>query len=306
VILAVCPNPAVDTFAWVDSLEAGGVHRVRRERRFPGGKGVHVALALSELGEEVVLLGFWGGATGAWIKARCEGAGIECVGPELAGWSRQCFTFKTPDEGETEILGMGPEVTTTDLERFSKAFASRVRGSRAVTLSGSLPQGAPPGLCSELIELAREAGARTFVDCTGEALASALARSPFGLHLNLREGRALTGESDPAQMARRIPRDVEIAALTAGEDGLFLRTKGKLLHANVRVEKVLSAVGSGDCLLAGLAAGWARGHDDDSMARLAVACGAANCLREELGMLHRSDVEGLLPLVEARPLEERA
>jgi tagatose 6-phosphate kinase len=60
---------------------------------------------------------------------------------------------------------------------------------------------------------------------------------------------------------------------------------------------VRSAVGSGDCLTAGLAVAHDRGHDWRQALRLGVACGAANCLRPELGMIHRADVERLLPTV---------
>ena len=55
-LLAVCPNPSVDYSIWIDSLEPGKVHRATREERYPGGKGVHVAMAAAELGEDVTLL----------------------------------------------------------------------------------------------------------------------------------------------------------------------------------------------------------------------------------------------------------
>jgi fructose-1-phosphate kinase PfkB-like protein len=51
-------------------------------------------------------------------------------------------------------------------------------------------------------------------------------------------------------------------------------------------------------MLAGLAVGNQRNCTVEAALRLGVACGAANCLRPELGMLRRADVEMLLPRVE--------
>lgn len=56
-ILSVCPNPSVDTYWNLHGpLHPGKTHRIGSEQRFPGGKGVHVALAVTELqGKEAVL-----------------------------------------------------------------------------------------------------------------------------------------------------------------------------------------------------------------------------------------------------------
>ncbi len=69
-IVCACPNPSIDSLLHCDGWQPGGVNRVRDEQRFPGGKGVHVALALAELGCEVQLVGIWGGPTGTWRTVR--------------------------------------------------------------------------------------------------------------------------------------------------------------------------------------------------------------------------------------------
>lgn len=48
-ILVVCPNPSIDTYAWIDGFANGVPNRIKREDRYPGGKGLHVAMALAEL-----------------------------------------------------------------------------------------------------------------------------------------------------------------------------------------------------------------------------------------------------------------
>jgi len=298
-ILAICPNPSVDTFAWVAAFEPGGVNRIEKERRFPGGKGVHVALALAELGEETALLAYWGGPTGAWIKARCEEAGIRCLGPEVEAWSRHCLTLKTAGaHDETELLGAGPLIRAGEQAAFLDEFSAHVGQARAITLSGSLPAGVPADLYGQLIARAREEGVPTFLDCTGESFRRAIAEAPFCVHLNAREGREITGETEAGRMGARLPAGVRRPAITAGADGLYLGVDGRVWHGLVRLKSALCAVGSGDCLLAGLAAAAVRGLGPEETVRLAVACGAANCLREDLGMLFKKDVEALMNRVE--------
>ena len=118
-ILCVCPNPAIDKFIIIDNFEKGIVNRVREERSFPGGKGIHVALGIKELGEDVALLAFWGGSTGQWIKQECESIGVKCYGPEVDGYTRTCFTIKSNNDfNETEILGDGPIISEKDYSAF--------------------------------------------------------------------------------------------------------------------------------------------------------------------------------------------
>ena len=67
-ILCVCPNPSIDTISWVNQVVPAKINRIAKQKEFPGGKGVHVALAIKEIGERSAVIGFWAGASGSWIK----------------------------------------------------------------------------------------------------------------------------------------------------------------------------------------------------------------------------------------------
>ena len=66
-----------------------------------------------------------------------------------------------------------------------------------------------------------------------------------------------------------------------------------MAHAWVSVPGAAYPVGSGDCLLGGMAAALARGQAMEAALRLGVACGAANTLVAETGWLRREDVDAL-------------
>jgi tagatose 6-phosphate kinase len=297
--LAVCPNPSVDTFVWVDSLEPGKVHRAIREKRFPGGKGIHVALAAAELGEAVILLGFWGSETGNWIKDECQRRNVTCIGPELPSWSRSCITFKSDGiYDDTELLGTGPEISAADYQEFIKYFNQYLNEAGVVTLSGSWPEGAPHDGYAVMIREAKRRKIPVFLDATGDPFKSGLEEKPYAIHLNANEARSFTGLPEIEEIIAYFNNYVKLAAITDGKNGLYMNAGDNILHAIVKLDKIYSAVGSGDCLTAGLALGLLNKLDAEDMMILGVACGGANCLRKDLGMLYQHDVKKLLKEVE--------
>lgn len=295
-ILVVCPNPAIDIFAWVDDFQIGAPNRILREKRYPGGKGLHVAMALSEIGMEVTVAGFWGGETGAWIKNECHKyyPKIEFIGPELCEWSRSCYTFKSNSAfDDTEILGTGPTITAADYKLFINAIDLELPDHTMMVLSGSWPKGAPEDGYSEIIKLGKSQNVQSFIDCTGKQLAFALAARPYGAHLNRKEIEEFY-DTDYQKAQLQLLKNCDMIAVTDGSKGLTLTTKSDSYLALAKIDKVISTIGAGDCLTAGVVAGIAQNLPIPDIARLGAACGAANCLREDLGMLYQSDVVNLM------------
>lgn len=305
-ILCVCPNPSIDTVLGVESFSPGRVNRVLEEKRYPGGKGIHVALALAELGKATAVAGIWAGPTGEWIRNESALRGVECIGPHIDnGWSRSCFTFYTSDcYHETEILGVGPEITTgtvSELVGIVETYAQKNQVS-ALALSGSWPRGGGNGRFSQLARIGRKKGFPVYIDCTGDELTDVLYEEPAGVHLNQSEASQITGESDPQVSARILATKARLVVITSGRDGAFFARGGEILHALCSIENPLGSVGCGDCLLAGLISAEIENSSLSDVARWSVACGAANCLRPELGMLHRRDVEKLFPNVKIKKI----
>lgn len=300
--LVVCPNPSVDRWAWLDEIQLQEVNRISREEHYPGGKGVHVALAMAELGEPVRLLGFWAGPTGQWVRQECERRypHLRCIGPTVKGWSRSCYTFKSEHEEVegTELLGVGPALQEEDVEAFYQAFDEAIGQSTCVTMSGSWPNQAPDNGYARLIRQAHTQGKATFLDCTGPLLQQALAEQPFSIHLNRSETMELFAADELPEALPLLLEHCDQAAVTDGARGLWLADGQQTVQARCPVDQVYSAVGSGDCLVAGLAVAFVREMNLPDTARWGAACGAANCLHAELGMLQQADVNRLYKTVE--------
>jgi len=297
-ILCVCPNPSIDTYYWLNDLFPGTSNRVIKQNQYPGGKGVHVGFALNELGEQAGILGFWAGVNGTWIKEKCAEKKISCFGPDVIGASRKCITLVTKqgdsDFNNTELLETGPSISKEDFDLFNIQFQKMVLQIDFLCLSGSWPIGAPQDAYRDLILQATKSDKKVILDASGAQLENALKAKPFGLHLNLEEAKFLYQTDDCQSILQDLGEKVELVALTAGKKGLYLLYKGIFIQANVHIPKVISSVGSGDSLTAGIAYALHQEMSPKDIARWGVACGAANCLREDLGMFYREDVFNLL------------
>jgi len=293
-ILCVCPNPSVDIYVWIEAIHAGKVNRATKEKQFPGGKGVHVALSCAEMAYEVTLLGFWGGPTGEWIRNQCLKYSIRSDGVQLTGWSRICQSFKSDSEyDETEILGVGPTITPSQQEEFDHLLQQFMPAVSCVSMSGSWPEGSSSDAYARLINICNKREKAVFLDCTGKQLENALPLKPYSIHLNTSEARILFGNHEPGKLALQLAGHCSLAAVTGGKEGLYLTNGKEMIHGKVAVNQCFSAVGSGDCLMSGLMMAYLQKMDLSESARLGVACGAANCLRQDLGLLNRKDVESL-------------
>ncbi|ASV29196.1 1-phosphofructokinase family hexose kinase [Maribacter cobaltidurans] len=300
-VLTVCPNPSIDTYAWLDSFKIGQVNRIIELEEFPGGKGIHVAMALKELGVPVSLLGNWAGPNGHWIKKTYPLRGIEIGGPQLRGSTRKCYTFRSEldnDLNNTELLEPGPKMSNKDWDLFQVQFRKALSHCTLVCLSGSWPSGAPDDAYAQLLKICNKENKKAILDCSGVQLENALKVKFYGLHINEQEAVSNFGVENHLEIRKYLKKNVPMLAITKGKEGLFLYLHDQYVHANVKVEDVKSTVGSGDCLTAGIAFATFNNMPINQVATYGVACGAANCMNEDLGMLRIKDVQSLLPLVE--------
>jgi 1-phosphofructokinase family hexose kinase len=307
-ILSVCANPSVDSFWSIDQIEKGTTNRSKYERFYPGGKGIHVALGLRELGGKVTAMGVWGGNTGKWIKEKCHSRNISTMGITVEDWTRICITNKTYSNwNETELLGAGPTLKADQVQSFISIYRDYLSNNKvsAVVLSGSVPKGFSNDIYAELTNLAQAFDIPTFIDASGELLKESLNAKPFAVHINADEGKELTNIKEPADIAKQIANNCNLAAVTAGKDGLYLAYEDSLFHASHDIEKskVISTVGAGDSLLAGLCYSFSSCSDQKEWSKWATACGSANCINPKLGMFDLEDVKQIINEVQIEKLQ---
>lgn len=297
-ILCLTLNAAIDRTVVVSPFQLNAIHRPREVLALPGGKGCNVARALTTLGADACVSGWVGGFAGQFIEAGLRDEGIETAFIHTDGESRTCLSILDPENGTlTELYEKGAPVAAEQQAALLARFRDLLPGCTAVALSGSLPAGVAPTFYAQLIELARAAGVPAYLDSSGAALAHGLAARPCAIKPNRAEFAELTG-GEPATLAELAQAAARLAvergvlvALSLGADGVIAADGQVTLHARPPRLDAVSAVGSGDCLLAGIVHGLAQGWPLAEALACGAAAGTANTLSIGAGRFTLADYE---------------
>jgi 1-phosphofructokinase family hexose kinase len=312
-IVCVSANPAMDRRLRVASLTVGEINRANNAQGFAGGKAAHVAMTARALGAQPAWVGFLGGAIGEECARQLKCLGISVVAIPTESSTRVNLEIIDESGRVTEILEPGAEPTAQQRDEFLQAC---VRGMRdewrptVLVISGSLPAVLGPDFYVSLIEAARSASAKVFVDASGEALRESSNARPDFVKVNRAEAETLLARplktiQELTQAASEIvERGVTSAAVTSGREGLVWieRKHGPVWKARPPRMNVISAVGSGDATMGGFAYAAIQGLAGEEALRLAAACGAANCVAPAPGKIELTTVRELMPQIEIEQL----
>lgn len=312
-IVCVSANPAMDRRLRVQSLMVSEVNRALSAQGFAGGKAAHVAMAARLLTATAAWIGFLGGAVGQECAEQLGSLGIQVVAVPVAASTRVNLEIIDDSGRVTELLEPGAPPTAAERDRFLQACVQGMRDEwkpAVLVISGSLPAGLGPDFYVSLIEAARTANAKVFVDTSGEALRESVKARPDFVKVNRAEagslvGRPLTTVQEIVHVAGEIvERGAASAAITLGSEGLiWVESKsGPVWQARPPHMKVISTVGCGDATLAGFAYAAVRGIGGEQALRLAAACGAANCVAPAPGRIEVATVHAFAPQIEVRQL----
>jgi tagatose 6-phosphate kinase len=299
-ILCLNLNAAIDKTIVVSSFEINKIHRPESVIALAGGKGCNVARALKTLGEDPIVSGWVGGFSGQFIESELHLENIQTDFIHTDFESRTCTSILDRQKRTmTEIYETGESVPLEKINELRDHIQEVIGQYKAVTLSGSMPPGVPLNFYADLIEISRKKNVLTFLDTSGEALREGLEAGPFFVKPNETETKSLLGldpnESfDSAQAAAEISTRYRTnVLLSLGEKGAIAAKEGKIFKVKNPSVEAKSAVGSGDCMLAGLTHGFLLGLSFEEAVICGVAAGTANTLTIGAGQFNKEDFENL-------------
>jgi 1-phosphofructokinase family hexose kinase len=276
VILCVATTPAIDRLFEVERLVPGAIHRPERYVAVAGGKGLNVARAAATLGGDVSAIAPLGGRAGAWIAAELEREGVAFDAVEVSGETRSCLTVADASGGGlTEFYENAAPLGEDGWQRLEAAILRRLAEADWLTLSGSLPPGAPRDGHARLIAAARAAGVRVAVDTHGEPLEHALRAGPDLVKVNRAEAEPVVGRSHPAGALRELTGG-RAAAVTHGAVGIDLYDEEGQRWEGRPPALGPYPVASGDACLAGMVCARAAGEGWAEAVALGLGAAAAN------------------------------
>lgn len=287
-IYTVTFNPALDYVVSVNHFTLGQVNRTVREHIFYGGKGINVSALLANLGYESVALGFVAGFTGDEIERGIRGLGFRSDFIHVEkGMSR--INVKLKSDQESEINGMGPEITDRDVQGLFEKLEG-LREGDVLVLSGSIPSSIGDDIYERIMARLDGRGVRIAVDAEKDLLLNVLRYRPFLIKPNNHElgqmfGVELDGQEEIAAYARKLrergARNVLVSM--AGDGALLVSEDGQVLRLGVARGVVKNSVGAGDSMVAGFLAGYLETGDYGYALKLGTACGGATAFSDGIG-----------------------
>ncbi|MDO4264841.1 MAG: 1-phosphofructokinase family hexose kinase, partial [Deinococcus sp.] len=182
----------------------------------------------------------------------------------------------------------GVRVSAAQLDALLGQLRHLAAEQDAVVLAGSLPPGMPADIYARAVAALRQNGVPLVAaDTSGEALRHLLAAPtlPHLLKPNIHELEAALGRELPTDAARLeaardlLERGAEWVALSLGEEGAWLVWAGGAVRALPPQVDVVSTVGAGDAMVAGLVSARLSGLTPSEALRRATAFAAGNITR---------------------------
>ena len=312
-IVTVTLNAALDRTISVPNFQLGHRHRASQGLTLAGGKGINVARALKLLDVPVVATGLAGGRTGTRIVEELTAEAILNDFVRIGDESRTSTAVVDPTDGSyTEINEWGPQVQPEQLAMLMEKISYLARAADLVVFAGTLPREVDDSFYAEAVRELNRRNVRSVLDSEGQPLRLGVEAEPFLVSPNQREAESLVGQEfrDDEDCMMALDRIADMGArnvLITSETtsfGLFRADRKRhLFRADApRVEPV-SAVGSGDVLLAAFLAARLAERPYEEALRSAVAAGAASTLEVGAGRFEPREAARLAHAVEVRELE---
>lgn len=308
-VLTVTLNPALDLTVQLPALRLGEVNRSDNLQVHAAGKGLNVAQVLADLGHQLTVTGFLGEANAQPFEQLFAARGFADEFVRVAGETRSNIKLAEADGRITDINGPGLEVGAAQRDELLARLERLVPGHELVVVAGSLPRGVEVPWFVELLQRLARLGARVALDTSGAALRGGLALSPWLIKPN-EEELAQARDLDPADAqaladeARRLNARIEHVVMSQGAAGVSWFSPAAAWHAQPPKVRVVSTVGAGDSLLAGMLHGLLAGWPAERTLAHATAIAAQAVGQIGFGITDRAQLAELEAAVRLQPLSQ--
>ncbi|WP_100487246.1 1-phosphofructokinase [Sporolactobacillus pectinivorans] len=307
-ILTLTLNPAIDMNYQLDHLNIDQVNRCGHVIKTAGGKGLNVTRVLKCAEADVLATGFLGGKTGEFITEELDHAGIKHHFVSISGNTRHCLALMH-EGNQTEILEDGPSISEEEADAFLKEYDRLLEQATVVTASGSLPKGLKKSFYQQLIEHAGRKNRKFLLDTSGESLKEGIKGAPYLIKLNQDELVALIGKevNTEAEILASVKQlaetGVKFIVVSLGKKGAMGFFDGHAFIVEPPIVKAVSAVGSGDSMIAGLAYGIDKGLTPEEALTYGATFGTLNAMEARTGYIDQTQIESFKKKITVRAVD---
>ncbi len=307
-VVTVTLNPALDLTGSLNSLNVGTVSLVNNSAFHAAGKGVNVARVLSDLGADVTVTGFLGRDNQEMFCQLFEQIGATDRFIRVDGATRINVKLVESDKQVSDINFPGVKVTPAAIEEFEKCLFELAESHDYFVLAGSLPIGVSAELCAEWISKLQSMEKKVLFDSSRDALKAGIEASPWLIKPNDEElshfvGKKLTSLEACQQAASELSvKGIENIVVSMGADGVMWLNNNRWLRAKPPKMNVISTVGAGDTLVAGLCWGHMQTMENSELLIFATALSALAVSQVGVGLQSFSELDSLQQQVQCTEL----
>ncbi|WP_294064148.1 1-phosphofructokinase [uncultured Fusobacterium sp.] len=284
-IYTVTLNPAIDYYVVMKEFVEGNLNTAEEGYTLAGGKGINVSKVLKNFGKESVALGFVGGFTGSFIKDDMKACNIAERFIELEENTRINMKLKT-EKTESEIAGKSPKISKENIEKLLDEIKN-IKKDDILILSGSVPNTIDKGIYGEIIEKLPE-GTKVILDTRGEPFTKALDKGVFITKPNIDElseffQKRLEKIEEIVEAGKKLrAMGSKNVIISMGKEGSILISEKGVYKGNAPKGKLISSVGAGDSMVAGITYGLIEGKELEEAYKFGIASGSATAFSEGL------------------------
>ncbi|MDR0805407.1 MAG: 1-phosphofructokinase [Enterobacteriaceae bacterium] len=306
-VATITLNPAYDLVGSCAELQLGEVNHVQTTGLHAAGKGVNVAKVLKNLGIDVTVGGFLGRDNQDGFQQLFSELGIANRFMVVSGRTRINVKLTEKSGDVTDLNFSGFDVPAQDWERFVTDSLSWLGQFDMVTVSGSLPRGVSADAFTEWMLRLRSLCPCIVFDSSREALVAGLRASPWLVKPNRREleiwaHRPLPTLSDVVNAAHELREQgiAHVVVSLGAEGALWVNNSGAWLAQPPSCE-IVSTVGAGDSMVAGLIYGLLMRESSEHTLRLATAVAALAVSQSSVGINDRLELAAMMSRINLIP-----
>mgnify|MGYP001267738411 CR=1 FL=1 len=279
-VVTVTLNPALDLTGHLQTLTRGTVNQVQHCTLEPAGKGVNVAKVLAELGADVTATGFLGIENEAPFCQLFEGINVSDKFIRVAGATRINVKLVEASSQVSDINFPGVSVTAAAIAEFETLLFKLALDHDVFVIAGSLPIGISPEQCANWIAQLQQAGKKVFFDSSNAALSAGITKQPWLIKPNdeeLAHWAESVAQVDKSltEIAQQLSSTgIANVVVSLGAEGVMWLDQTGWLQAKPPTMEVVSTVGAGDTLVAGICWGHLNNWDKKQTLRFATALSA--------------------------------
>lgn len=257
-VVTITLNPALDLTGNLATLNQGSVSLVESGSLHAAGKGVNVAKVLSDLGAEVTVTGFLGSDNQELFCQLFDQMGAQDRFVRVSGSTRINVKLVEHSGEVSDINFPGVEVNAEAITQFESELDSLMKTHDYFVFAGSLPRGITAEQCANWVAHLQQNGKRVLFDSSRDALAKGLDSKPWLIKPNDEElaqfvGRHLETQQQCMEAAESLSdKGIQNIVVSMGAEGVLWLEDNQWLQATPPAMNVVSTVGAGDTLVAGL------------------------------------------------------